>query len=62
MFGRLLFQYPRILAAATLGGIDDERAFLQCYASQASRHNIDFVSIKDVRTKIHMPGLEMVAY
>src|SRR6516162_6202984 len=35
----LLIQNPRILGAAALAGIDDERTFLQRHTGEAPRHN-----------------------
>src|SRR5436190_22337837 len=54
-------QDPSVLAAATLRGVDDERAALEGHACQAAWHHRALVAVaQHVRPKIHMAGLDAV--
>ena len=53
---------PGVFAAAALGRIDDERAFLQGDASQAARQNEDILSIKNIGTEIHVSAFKMAIH
>src|SRR4051794_18203576 len=55
----LSFEHPCILRPATLGRIYYERSFSQRDAGQATGHNRDLFSKKDIRPKINMPRFDL---
>src|SRR5262245_32111842 len=51
---------PRVLAAAALRGIDDERALSQGDAGQPAGEHKNLLAVQDIRTQIDVPALKMV--
>src|SRR5580765_846044 len=54
-------QNPGILAAAALRRINYERAFSQCDAGQAARHNYWFLAVENERTEVNVPAVKAFA-
>src|ERR1035438_4018835 len=56
-----LFQDPSIFAAAALGGVNDQRAFFQSYAGEASGHDVYLVAEENIRPQVHVARLQLIA-
>src|SRR5687767_11386912 len=62
LFSRLVGQDPRVFAAATLGGIDDERAAAQRDARQAAGGDAHVPPEEDKGAEIDVTALEVVVH
>src|SRR5260370_979259 len=60
-FSRLLFlQHPRILAAASLGAVNDQASFAEGDAGEPAGHDDYFFAVEDVGAEVDAAALETV--
>ena len=59
---RILGEHPRVLAAAALRRVDDERPFLERDAREAAGQHEDVLAVEDVRPQVDMPSLERAVH
>ena len=54
-------QHPGLLAAAALGGVDDERALAEGDAGEAAGDDGGLLAVKDERAQVDVPAGEALA-